>query len=179
MHQAHLADARTHPEKGRYGGRDGDHVFFSDRRRCGRSLGRTLLQCAHLQLESIEFLAHRFQPVQAQLERGEGHLFYALYGLDGPAPDAAQTATLKKKLLASVPNTMVSNIGTIEAAAADPLLRNLSFALFPMPYQSLFTAASTYGDQLTLNIGFNAARLGPHADRLINSLEELLIQSAA
>ena len=119
------------------------------------------------------------QQMQAQLERGEGHLFYALYGLDGPAPDAAQTATLKKKLLASVPNTMVSNIGTIEAAAADPLLRNLSFALFPMPYQSLFTAASTYGDQLTLNIGFNAARLGPHADRLINSLEELLIQSAA
>lgn len=117
--------------------------------------------------------------MQCQLARGEAHLFYALYGLDGTPLSAEQTAALKQKILASLPHTMVSNIGRVTPVSDDPLLRNLSFALFPMPYQSLFTAASTFHDQLTLNIGFNANRLASQADRLIDALRLNLLNAAA
>lgn len=116
--------------------------------------------------------------LQTQIGRGEAHLFYELYGLDRVAPTLEQAQTLKKKLPASPPHTMVSNVGAIAPASADPLLRNLSFALFPMPYQSLFTAASSYQDRLTLNIGFNAARLGDHAPVLIEALRQNLLRAA-
>ncbi len=96
---------------------------------------------------------------RVQIERGEGHLLYKLFGLDGSPVLPDQLASFSKKTLASLTNTMVSNVGTISAVADDPAVETISFALCPMPYQTLFTAASSYQDQLVLNVGFDADRL--------------------
>ncbi len=94
-----------------------------------------------------------------QIARGEGHLLYHLFGLDGSPVLPEQLESFKKKTLASLPNTMVSNVGAIATVTEDPAVDAISFALCPMPYQTLFTAASSYQDQLVLNVGFDAARL--------------------
>jgi hypothetical protein len=49
-----------------------------------------------------------------------------------------------------------------------------------MPYQTLFTAASSYQDQLVLNVGFDAARLTPaHAQVLTQRMQDLLRAAAS
>ncbi len=94
-----------------------------------------------------------------QLDRGEGHLFFSMYGLEEQPilPDRFKRFT--KTVLSSWQNTMVSNLGKIKSVDADPQLERISFALCPMPYQAIFNAASSYGDQLILNIGYDEARL--------------------
>jgi NRPS condensation-like uncharacterized protein len=94
-----------------------------------------------------------------QLTRGEGHLFFNMFGLDGTPVMPARVAPFHQKVQASLPNTMVSNVGAIAPVIDDPAVTAISFALCPMPYQTLFTAASTYRGQLVLNIGYDAARL--------------------
>lgn len=94
-----------------------------------------------------------------QITRGEGHLLYQLFGLDGSPVLPDQLESFSKKTLASLPNTMVSNVGAIATIADDPAVEAISFALCPMPYQTLFTAASSYQDRLILNIGFDAHRV--------------------
>jgi Condensation domain len=94
-----------------------------------------------------------------QIGRGEGHLLYRLFGLDGAPMPPEQLEPFRKKTLASLPNTMLSNLGAIASVADDPAVESISFALCPMPYQTLFTAASSYHDALILNVGFDAARL--------------------
>ncbi|MBE0474158.1 condensation domain-containing protein [Rhodoferax sp.] len=94
-----------------------------------------------------------------QIARGEGHLLYHLFGLDGTPVLPERLDAFRQKTLASLPNTMVSNVGAIATVAEDPAVEAISFALCPMPYQTLFTAASSYQDQLVLNVGFDAARI--------------------
>lgn len=94
-----------------------------------------------------------------QIARGEGHLLFSLFGLDGSPVLPERLDAFRKKSLASLSNTMVSNVGAIAPVADDPAVESISFALCPMPYQTLFTAASSYQDQLVLNIGFDADRL--------------------
>jgi hypothetical protein len=84
----------------------------------------------------------------------------------------------KKKALASLPNTMISNVGPIATVVDDPAVESISFALCPMPYQTLFTAASTYKGQLIINVGFDAARLTePNAQTLADGIREILLTS--
>ena len=118
-----------------------------------------------------EIIAH----TRAQIARGEGHLLYHLYGLDGsPVPPQAMQA-FRQKALASLPNTMISNLGTVNLAADDPAVQAISFALCPMPYQTLFTAASSYNGCLRLNVGYDAARITPAtAQALVLAMQEML-----
>ena len=114
-----------------------------------------------------------------QIARGEGHLLFNLYGLDGSPVPPAFMEPFRKKALASLPNTMVSNVGPIATVLDDPAVQAISFALCPMPYQTLFTAASTYKGQLILNIGFDAARLTePNARTLADGIREILLAAA-
>jgi hypothetical protein len=62
---------------------------------------------------------------------------------------------------------MVSNVGRIKPVDADPQVERISFALCPMPYQAIFNAASSYGEQLILNLGYDAARLSTELARKI------------
>lgn len=115
-----------------------------------------------------------------QLARGEGHLLYHIYGLDGSLAPPSQMEPFRKKTLASLPNTMVSNVGVVASVTDDPAVDAISFALCPMPYQTLFTAASSYKNQLVLNVGFDAARLSPaHARLLSDRMQTLLLYAAA
>ncbi|MBV5298168.1 MAG: hypothetical protein JZU64_08535, partial [Rhodoferax sp.] len=67
-------------------------------------------------------------------------------------------------------------VGAIKTVADDPAVDAMSFALCPMPYQTLFTAASCYQDQLILNIGFDAARLTEaNAQVLVQRIRALLL----
>lgn len=115
-----------------------------------------------------------------QITRGEGHLLFNMYGLDGSPVPPAFMEPFRKKALASLPNTMVSNVGAIASVPDDPAVQAISFALCPMPYQTLFTAASTYKGQLILNIGFDAARLTEeNARTLADAIREILLTAVA
>ncbi|HSO44016.1 MAG TPA: hypothetical protein VLQ47_00660 [Rhodoferax sp.] len=110
-----------------------------------------------------------------QIARGEGHLLYHLFGLDGSPVLPEQLDSFKKKTLASLPNTMASNVGAIATVAEDPAVEAISFALCPMPYQTLLTAASSYQDQLVLNVAFDAARITEsNAQALAQHIRHLL-----
>jgi NRPS condensation-like uncharacterized protein len=110
-----------------------------------------------------------------QLARGEGHLFFNMFGLDGTSVMPERVAPFHQKVLASLPNTMVSNVGTVALVTEDPAVTAISFALCPMSYQTLFTAASTYQGQLVLNVGFDAARLSDgHAQTLARRIGDHL-----
>ena len=112
---------------------------------------------------------------RTQIARGEGHLLYHLYGLDGsPVPPQALEA-FRTKALGSLPNTMISNLGSVSLVADDPAVQAISFALCPMPYQTLFTAASSYNGCLRLNVGYDAARITPAtAQALVHAMQETL-----
>lgn len=115
-----------------------------------------------------------------QIARGEGHLLFHLFGLDGTPVLPERLASFRQKTLASLPNTMVSNVGAIATVVEDPAVEAISFALCPMPYQTLFTAASSYQDQLVLNVGFDADRLSQaNARALCQHIETLLTSMAA
>lgn len=113
-----------------------------------------------------------------QIARGEGHLLYHLFGLNGAPVLPNQMAVFRQKMLASLPNTMVSNVGTIDTVTDDPNVTAISFALCPMPYQTLFTAASSYQGQLILNVGFDAARLTQaNAHKLVQAIAHYLTRA--
>ena len=114
-----------------------------------------------------------------QISRGEGHLLYRLFGLDGSPVLPEQLVSFRKKTLTSLPNTMVSNVGAIAPVADDPAVESISFALCPMPYQTLFTAVSSYQDKLILNVGFDAARLTEsEAQTLAQNIRQILLAKA-
>ncbi len=102
-----------------------------------------------------EIVAH----TRIQLERGEGHLFFSMYGLEEQPVTPSRMPHFAKALLSSWQNTMVSNVGRIADTPDDPAVEAISFALCPMPYQTVFNAVSTYQDSLILNIGYDAAKL--------------------
>ena len=114
-----------------------------------------------------------------QLARGEGHLFFNMFGLNGTPVTPEHTAPLTQKVMASQPNTMVSNVGAIASVTNDPAVTAISFALCPMPYQTLFTAASTYQGQLVINVGYDAAHLTDSAANALASAINNCLLSAA
>lgn len=114
-----------------------------------------------------------------QIARGEGHLLFHLFGLDGTPVLPERLTSFRQKTLASLPNTMVSNVGAIATVTEDPAVEAISFALCPMPYQTLFTAASSYRDSLILNVAFDAARLSEtNASLLTQGIQAILVNAA-
>ena len=84
--------------------------------------------------------------MRMRLTRGDGHLFFSLYGLDRAPADADALARFDKMVLATPQGSTVSNVGRVPVVEADPAVEAISFALCPMPYQSVFTSVSTYAD---------------------------------
>lgn len=111
-----------------------------------------------------------------QLARGEGHLFFSLYGLEETPLGPEREAPFIKALLASLNHTMVSNIGRVAAVDSDPAVDAISFALCPMPHQLVFSAVSTYRDRLIVNMNYDAARLDAQtASALAGAMREILV----
>jgi hypothetical protein len=72
---------------------------------------------------------------------------------------------------------MVSNVGRVESVVNDTAIRRISFALCPMPYQTLFNAVSTYDGRLIMNIGFDQTRLTAiTAEAIADTMLEMLTQ---
>lgn len=112
---------------------------------------------------------------RTQLARGEAHLFFSMYGLEQRPVGTDRYEPLARAVQSSWQNTMLSNVGRIAPVEADPAVERISFALCPMPYQVVFNAASSYRGRITLNIGYDAARLAPAlaaalADELTSAL---------
>lgn len=113
-----------------------------------------------------------------QLARGDGHLFFCLYGVDGAVADAAGLARFNKMVMASPHGSCVSNVGRVPVAA-DPAVEAISFALCPMPYQTLFTAVTTYADQLLINVAYDEGKqAAADAQACVESLGNLLREAA-
>ena len=115
-----------------------------------------------------------------QLARGEAHLSFGAPGFQDVPLAPGQLARLQKTLLTSRPNTMVSNVGRLAEVAADRAVTSISFATCPMPYQSVFTIASTYNDKLRLSLGYDAAKLSvSNAQALADGVHAILLGAAA
>jgi hypothetical protein len=104
-------------------------------------------------------LAREFTTLaRTQLARGDGHLFFSLYGLDRAVTEPGGEARVHKMVLATPQGSTVSNVGRVPAVESDPAVQAISFALCPMPYQSLFSAASTYAGRLFVNLAYDAGK---------------------
>jgi hypothetical protein len=102
-----------------------------------------------------------------------------MYGLEDLPIRPDKLPRFTKALLASWQNTMLSNIGQLATIESDPAVEAVSFALCPMPYQTLFNAVSTYNEQLILNLGYDAGRLTAEtANALAESIRQLLVAAA-
>lgn len=114
-----------------------------------------------------------------QMDRGEGHIFFHLYGLDSTPVKPDRMESFTKLLLSTWQNTMVSNIGKVAAIDSDPEVDAISFALCPMPYQTLFTSVSTYKDRLLLNIGYDAGKVSDETAAKVAANVRNALQEAA
>lgn len=116
------------------------------------------------------------------LQRGDGHLFYALFPPPADFPATPEGIAAFKKMIEMAPQvTLVSNVGRLAPLpAATPFqVEALSFALCPMFNHVLFNAASTFNDRMTMNVNFDAARLPPEqALPIIADLEAILNRAA-
>lgn len=114
-----------------------------------------------------------------QMDRGEGHIFFHLYGLDSTPVKPDRLAPFAKLLLSTWQNTMVSNVGEVAAIDSDPAVDAISFALCPMPYQTLFTSVSTYRGRLLLNIGYDAGKVPDATAAMVAASVREALQDAA
>ena len=115
------------------------------------------------------------------LQRGDGHLFYALFPPPAEFPATSEGIAMFKKMMERSPQaTLVSNVGRLAPLpAATPFkVEALSFALCPMFNDLLFNAASTFNDRMTMNVNFDAARLPPDKALLIIADLEAILHRA-
>jgi hypothetical protein len=113
--------------------------------------------------------------IKRQLARGDGHLLFTQIQPEAFPPTEEGIAAFSDLMLASPQSAMISNIGAVETVDGIPEVESISFTLCPVPYQVMFTAASTYRGRLILNLAYDAAKLrAEHAERWINSIEQNL-----
>lgn len=117
--------------------------------------------------------------IRRQLQRGDGHLLFTLLRTQAVQPTSEGLQAFGNIMLASPKGSMISNIGRVSPLPQAPQVRSISFALCPMPYQALFTAASSYNGRLLLNINYDAAKLAPAmATQLADAIRQYLLQAA-
>jgi NRPS condensation-like uncharacterized protein len=118
--------------------------------------------------------------LRRQLARGDGHLLYTLMQPQAFAPSEQGIAAFAGVALASPHTSMISNIGVVEEMDSPVPVRLVSFALCPVPYQLAFTAVSTYGGRLVINVATDAAKFAPaRAAQFIAWLRNSLVAAAA
>lgn len=120
--------------------------------------------------------------LKRQLQRGDGHLFYALFPPPAEFPATPDGIAAFRQMMANAPQvSMVSNVGRLAplSAAAPFQVEALSFALCPMFSHVLFTAVGTFNHRMTLHVNFDAARLPPErATAIIADLGVALARAA-
>lgn len=113
------------------------------------------------------------------LARGDGHALYLLYNLDAAASGPVGMARFTKRVLGTPHGPSVSNVGRVPVVEADPAVDAISFALSPVPYQTVFSSASTYADRLIVNLMFDSARVADEtAQAIARGVEQMLTAGA-
>jgi hypothetical protein len=122
-----------------------------------------------------EVVAH----TRMQLARGDGHLFFNLYALDRAVAEADGPARFNKMVMATPQGSSVSNVGRVPLVEADPAVEAISFALCPMPYQSVFTSVTTYADRMHINLAYDAGKQpDASAQACADGMRDLLLAAA-
>lgn len=111
--------------------------------------------------------------IQRTLQRGDGHILYHQFqpGKYSPA-DQAAVKIFSEAAGNAHQSALLSNLGMIaplEGPVGDSV-RSLSFALCPMPSQTVFVAAGTYRQRLFINLNFDLGRMPAALARQIADL---------
>lgn len=118
--------------------------------------------------------------IRTQLTRGDGQVLFAEMQTATVLPSRAGMAAFRKAMLTTAPGSVVSNIGTVAAVESKLPVTSLSFVLCPVPYQAVFTAVSSYGGRLFVNVNYDAAKMAHHSARhLADRMQALLMTHAA
>jgi len=118
------------------------------------------------------------QSLQKQIETGEAHLIYEFLPPADQFPANESGIEAFSSLMAKSPQTSIlSNAGRLPPLPSMTKLRPdaMSFTLFPTQTQPIFTAVTTHGAGLTVNINFNRQQLPTHlAETVAQSMRSLL-----
>lgn len=132
-------------------------------------------------MQSFWDVAHEVgADIKRQLARGDGHLMYELIKPDDIPLTADGMDEFAKLMLKTPQGSMISNIGVVEPIEAAAKVESISFVLCPMPYQIVFSAVSTYGGKLIINMAYDAAKLSvENAKQLAQWMEKALLEACA
>lgn len=118
--------------------------------------------------------------IKRQLDRGEGHLLYELIKPEAFPLNTEGMAAFAKNMLSTPQGSMISNIGVIDQVDVAGKVESISFVLCPMPYQIVFSAISTYGGKLIINMAYDEAKLSDeNATQLARWIEQALLAASA
>ncbi|MBB1489544.1 phthiocerol/phthiodiolone dimycocerosyl transferase family protein [Oceanospirillum sediminis] len=117
------------------------------------------------------------EELHQQLKRDDPAFYYQLIRPEQIPCTEAALEMFTESVLKSAPQTLISNLGVIPEIA-DSKVKRMSFALCPMPFQSLFTAVTHYQGKLNLNITYDSSRLDSEeahsvAQRILQQLKQL------
>jgi NRPS condensation-like uncharacterized protein len=117
--------------------------------------------------------------LKRQLARGDGHLLFTHIQPEAVALSDAGLADFSTAMLASPHSSMISNIGAVDAVDPSLSVKAISFVLCPMPYQLVFSAVSTFDEQLTINMVYDSAKLlDQRASQLAQWIEQSLCDNS-
>ena len=119
------------------------------------------------------------EELHQQLQRDDPAFYYQLIRPEQIPCTEAALEMFTESVLKSAPQTLISNLGVIPEIA-DSKVKRMSFALCPMPFQSLFTAVTYYQGKLNLNITYDSSRLNSEeAHKVAQAILQQLTQLPA
>ncbi|MGZ3237766.1 MAG: phthiocerol/phthiodiolone dimycocerosyl transferase family protein [Burkholderiaceae bacterium] len=117
--------------------------------------------------------------IKRQLDRGDGHLLYELIKPDDFPINHEGMNEFANLMLKTPQGSMISNIGIVEPVDSAAKVESITFVLSPMPYQIVFSAVSTYGGKLIINMAYDAAKLSiENAKQLTQWMEQALLAAS-
>ncbi|HEY8100495.1 MAG TPA: condensation domain-containing protein [Burkholderiaceae bacterium] len=118
--------------------------------------------------------------IKRQLNRGDGHLMYELIKPDVFPLSPEGMSEFSNLMLKTPQGSMISNIGIVEPVDSAAKVTSISFVLSPMPYQIVFSAVSTYGGKLIINMAYDTAKLSTeNAKQLAQWMEQAWLEACA
>jgi hypothetical protein len=119
--------------------------------------------------------------VKRQLRRGDGHILYDIF-----QPLTFSASELDVQRFTSGANkahqsALISNLGNVASVtpSKEDWIRSISFALCPMPSQTVFAAVSTYKNQLNVNLNFDIGKMPKEHACRISQQFKLIVTSLA
>lgn len=152
---------------------------FFDKAEYKHGMYTALLSSTYRIDQSTEFwpLAQQAsQEIKMQIARGDASHFYHIAQADKLRLTPEMMTQFELQTLKTTPQSLISNIGVLPDIGLD-YVRQLSFALCPMPFQPLFTAVTCYKNALRLNITYDQTQIKSQtAQILADAIQHQLLQ---